>query len=136
MLNENKIKIRTKIALFEKESKSTKLKIEKLTTAKYIANGIFWTFISISVAFAFFLILISLCKGNFSDDIRYFLNNPIALLANKKVIISYVVVEIVFILIALAFYSYKYFKLQPKISEYKRRWNILKGFAVKKENNK
>ena len=133
MINLNKVKMLAKLANFEKQTKKTKQELEAMTKNKYIANGIWWTFVTSSTAFLAVLVLKSLCLGDINTAFRQFLNDPFTIIGNLKMWIFYIIFEIIFLFIALVFYNKKFDISYGKLEEYKRRQINYNEFYNKKD---
>ena len=121
MIDENKVKMLTKIAKFEHETRKTRRELESLNRGKYVSRCIFWTVIATTIAFFAAVILFSLIRGTFNDNLSMFLNGNFRAFANPAIWVPYTIYEGCFIIIALAFYHYRYNKLEKKLDEYLRR---------------
>lgn len=133
MINENKVKMLAKLAGFEKDTRKTKKQLEALTKGKYIANGIWWTFVTSSAAFFAVFILKSFCLCDINTDIRDFLNDPFIIIGDIKMWLFYIIFEVIFLLIAIAFYTKKFDKAYGRLEEYKRRQINYNEFYNKKD---
>lgn len=121
MIDENKLKMLTKIAKFEHEVRKTGRELESINRFKYIAMGIFWTVIATTVAFFAAILLVSFVNGTFNENATKFLNGNFEAFTYPFIWISYMIFEGCFIVIAFAFYYFKYNKLEKKLEEYLRR---------------
>ena len=121
MIDENKVKMLTKIAKFEHETRKSRKELESLNRFKYVSRGVFWTVISTTIAFFAAIVLVSLLSGTFNENATMFLNGNLKAFANAYIWVPYIFYEVGFILIAIAFYIYKYSKLEKKLEEYLRR---------------
>ena len=121
MIDENKLKMLTKIAKFEHESRRSGRELESMNRFKYIATGIFWTVITTSAAFFAAVLLIVYINGTFNENVTKFLNGNFEAFIHPFIWIPYVIFEGCFIVVAFAFYYFKYNKFEKKLEEYLRR---------------
>lgn len=128
MIDEKKVKMLTKIAKFEHESGKSHRELESLNRRKYIIRGVFWTIIASSVAFFAAIVLVSFINGTFTDHLTKFLNGNFKAFTYPSIWIPYVIFEGCFVLIAIAFYFYKYNKMERKLEEYLRRQSTYNDF--------
>ena len=59
MIDENKVKMRTKLAKFEYETRRSKSELESLNRGTYVFKGIFWTFVATTVAYLAAVVLVT-----------------------------------------------------------------------------
>ncbi len=128
MIEENEVKMLTKLARFEYETGKSEKELKNLTKGKYVAHGVFWAIVSSTAAFLLVLLLISYIRGTFNDNLVTFLNGDFQALFYPYIWISYLIYEGCFILIAIAFYSQGYKKLEVKLEEYLRRRSTYEDF--------
>ena len=121
MIDENKLKILTRLAKFEYEAGKTGRELESMNRFKFIATGIFWTVITTTVAFFAVVLLIVFINGTFNENVIKFFNGNFEAFTHPFIWIPYVIFEGCFIVIAFAFYYFKYNKLERKLEEYLRR---------------
>ena len=74
MINENKVKMLTKLAVFEKKIYRSPEEIRRLSRKKFVAKGIWWTFCAVTVAFIIVLVIWTLCQNNLEIVFTDFLN--------------------------------------------------------------
>lgn len=123
MNSEIKLKIMIKQALQEKKNGNNPQSYSDLSKKKYVLSGVFWTIISVFVAFVSFLIIFTISNNIFFDVIRNVLDNPGFIFDNYIFNIVFIITESVFVLIAIAYYSYKF----------DREFNELRVFIRRKE---
>lgn len=133
MVNENKVKMLTKLAGFEKRHYRTSDDIEKLRRGKYVAKGVWWTFCASTVAFIAMLVIHSLILNNTDEIFEDFLNGKMYMFTDLRLWIEYILFVSGFVIIALVFYNRKYTGLLPQLEEYKRRKNNYDDFYTRKE---
>ena len=78
-------------------------------------------------------ILKSFCLGDINTDIRDFLNDPFIIIGDIKMWLFYIIFEVIFLLIAIAFYTKKFDKAYGRLEEYKRRQINYNEFYNKKD---
>ena len=105
MLNENKVKMMTKIAIYEKNEGKTMLKTAKYFKGDFIAFGILKTIITTTIAFVIIVLLYVLCNA---EGLMNQINSMDYMALGRKVAVYYVLMLIIFTAIAAAVYNYKY----------------------------
>ena len=117
LLNENKIKMMTKMAIYEKNEGKSMLKTAKYFKGDYIAFGVLKTVIALAMYF--------LCnaEGMIRD-----INNLDYIGLAKKFALYYVLMLVVFCVIAGFVYYFRYENTRKGIKRYFSRLNKLERF--------
>ena len=105
MLNENKIKMMTKMAIYEKNEGKSMLKTAKYFKGDYIAFGILKTVIATTFAGIILLTMYFLCNA---EGLIQQINNLDYVGLAKKISLYYVLMLIVFCVISGIVYYYRY----------------------------
>ena len=133
MINENKVKMLTKLAVFEKKIYRSPEEIRRLSRKKFVAKGIWWTFCAATVAFIIVLVIWTLCQNNLEIVFTDFLNGRTYMFTNARLWIEYIIFAAAFVIIAFIFYNKKYTRLSSEINEYIRRQNNYEDFYTRKD---
>ena len=133
MINENKVKMLTKLAVFEKKIYRSPEEIRRLSRKKFVAKGIWWTFCAVTVAFIIVLVIWTLCQNNLEIVFTDFLNGRTYMFTNARLWIEYIIFAAAFVIIAFIFYNKKYTRLSSEINEYIRRQNNYEDFYTRKD---
>ena len=135
MLNENKVKMMTKMAIYEKNEGRRMLKTARYFKSDYIAFGILKTLITTSIAYIIMLIMYVLY--NMESIIRD-INKLDYTEVGTNLIIGYVAMIVVFSAIALVVYGKQYDNSRNGLKRYFSRLNKLERFynGHKRKNNK
>ena len=125
LLNENKIKMMTKMAIYEKNEGKSMLKTAKYFKGDYIAFGVLKTVIATKFAGVILLAMYFLCnaEGMIRD-----INNLDYIGLAKKFALYYVLMLIVFCVIAGFVYYFRYENTRKGIKRYFSRLNKLERF--------
>ena len=125
LLNENKIKMMTKMAIYEKNEGKSMLKTAKYFKGDYIAFGVLKTVIATTFAGVILLAMYFLCnaEGMIRD-----INNLDYIGLAKKFALYYVLMLIVFCVIAGFVYYFRYENTRKGIKRYFSRLNKLERF--------
>lgn len=125
LLNENKIKMMTKMAIYEKNEGRKMLKTAKYFKGDYIAFGILKTIISTTFAGVILLAMYFLCnaEGMIQD-----INNLDYMGLARKFAFYYVLMLIVFCTIAGLVYYFRYESTRKGLKRYFSRLNKLERF--------
>lgn len=133
MLNENKIKMMTKMAIYEKNEGNTMLKTAKYFKGDYVSLGVLKTIISVTVAFVVLVILYVLCQV---DSLVENINSLDYASLGKSVVGYYVAFIIIFGIISGAVYSSKYERSRKEMKKYFSRLNKLERFYNSQKKKK
>lgn len=133
MLNENKIKMMTKMAIYEKNEGNTMLKTAKYFKGDYVSLGVLKTIISVTVAFVVLVILFVLCQV---DSLVENINSLDYASLGKSVAGYYVAFIIIFGIISGAVYSSKYERSRKEMKKYFSRLNKLERFYNSQKKKK
>lgn len=135
MLNENKVKMMTKMAIYEKNEGRRMLKTARYFKSDYIAFGVLKTLITTSIAYIIMLIMYVLY--NMESIIRD-INKLDYTEVGTNLIIGYVAMIVVFSAIAFVVYGKQYDNSRNGLKRYFSRLNKLERFynGHKRKNNK
>ncbi|MDD5829611.1 MAG: hypothetical protein PUD10_10725 [Lachnospira sp.] len=125
LLNENKVKMMTKMAIYEKNEGKTMLKTAKYFKGDFIAFGILKTIITTTIAFVIIVLLYVLCNA---EGLMNQINSMDYMALGRKVAVYYVLMLIIFTAIAAAVYNYKYEHSRKGLKRYFSRLNKLERF--------
>lgn len=133
MLNEDKIRVMTKLAIYEQGKGKKVINNNKYYKKDYVGVKMLNTAITITMAYMICLALWVMYK------IDYFVEEIVNIdLFNlgKKVLVIYVIVFILYMLISYAVYSMKYLKMQDMNKEYSENLKELYLIYKKEERSK
>lgn len=135
MLNENKVKMMTKMAIYEKNEGRRMLKTARYFKSDYIAFGILKTLITTSIAYIIMLIMYVLYN---MESIIKDINKIDYTEVGTNLIIGYVTMIAVFSAIAFVVYGKQYDNSRNGLKRYFSRLNKLERFynGHKRKNNK
>ena len=135
MLNENKVKMMTKMAIYEKNEGRRMLKTARYFKSDYIAFGILKTLITTSIAYIIMLIMYVLYT---MESIIKEINKMDYTEVGTNLIIGYVAMIAVFSAIAFVVYGKQYDNSRNGLKRYFSRLNKLERFynGHKRKNNK
>lgn len=133
MLNENKIKMMTKMAIYEKNEGKTMLKTAKYYKGDYVSLGVLKTVIAVTVAFAVMVVLFALCQV---DSLVENVNSLDYASMGKTIAGYYVGLIIIFGIISGAVYSSKYENSRKEMKKFFSRLNKLERFYNSQKKKK
>ena len=125
LLNENKVKMMTKMAIYEKNEGRKMIKTAKYFKSDYIAFGVLRTLITTTIAFIIMLVMGVLYN---IDKIITDINNLDYSAIVTGIIICYIVMLILFSVIALIVYGRQYDNSRKGLKRYFSRLNKLERF--------
>lgn len=131
MLNEEKIRLMTKLAIYEQGEGRESIKSNKYYKKDYVGLKMINTAITITLAFMLCLVLWVIYKVDF------FTKNIVSMnlfTLGKKILIIYVITFIIYMLISYVVYSIKYLKMQDMNVEYSE--NLKELYMVYKREEK
>lgn len=115
MVDEKKVALMTKLAIFEKHESSNSLVLSKYYKSDYVrfnmlktliaATVVYWAIIAAYIFVKFDQMLADINKLNYFDLIY-------------KVLVGYVITLLVFFLFSSMVYSYRYYKARPGLTKY------------------
>lgn len=125
MLNENKVKMMTKMAIYEKNEGKRMLKMSRYYKGDFVTLGVLKSIIASTFAFAVIVIFFALCN---MEKIVSEVNTMDYTLIAKKLGIYYIIFLIVFSIIAGIVNAYQYNKSRAGLKKYLSRLNKLERF--------
>lgn len=133
LLNENKIKMMTKMAIYEKNQGRRMIKTAKYYKGDYVALGVLKGTIATTIAYIIVLMMVIICNvekivANI-DSIDY-------LQIGKTAVLYYVIALIVFSVISGIVCAYQYEKSRGGLKTYFSRLNKLERFYNKQRSRK
>ena len=127
MLNERKIRLMTKLAIYEKKEGKEDLKLAKYYKGDYARMQAWRTGIAVTVAYVFLVLIAVVYKA------EYFLDNAFTIdyeALGKKILGVYVIVLAVYVITAMLGYSIKYSESRKKLARYFRMLRKLNHFYL------
>ena len=118
LLNENKVKMMTKMAIYEKNEGRRMLRTARYFKGDYVAFGILKTLITTTLAFAIVAIMYVVENINSMDYLAF----------GKKVAIYYIIMLVIFAITAGFVYSFQYENSRKGLKKYFSRLNKLERF--------
>ncbi len=125
MLNENKVKMMTKMAIYEKNEGKRMLKMSRYYKGDFVTLGILKSIIASTLAFAVIVIFFALCN---MEKIVSEVNTMDYTLIAKKIGTYYIIFLVVFSIIAGIVNAYQYDKSRAGLKKYLSRLNKLERF--------
>ncbi len=125
MLNENKVKMMTKMAIYEKNEGKRMLKMSRYYKGDFVTLGILKSIIASTLAFAVMVIFFALCN---MEKIVSEVNTMDYTLIAKKIGTYYIILLVVFSIIAGIVNAYQYDKSRAGLKKYLSRLNKLERF--------
>jgi H+/Cl- antiporter ClcA len=125
LLNENKVKMMTKMAIYEKNEGRDMIKNARYFKSDYIALGMLKTLIATTIAYIIMTIMYAMFN---LENIVADINSLDYVSIGKKLAIYYVIVLVIFGIIAGFVYGYKYEHSRKGLKKYFARLNKLERF--------
>ena len=127
MLNERKIRLMTKLAIYEKKDGKEDIKLAKYYKGDYARLQAWKTGIAVTIAYVLLLVVAAVYK------LEYFLDNAFVIDFKElgmKVLGIYIIVLTVYVVIAMLGYSLKYAASRKKLAKYFRMLRKLNHFYL------
>lgn len=125
MLNENKVKMMTKMAIYEKNEGKRMLKMSRYYKGDFVTLGVLKSIIASTFAFAVIVIFFALCN---MEKIVSEVNTMDYTLIAKKLGTYYILFLVVFCVISGIVNAYQYDKSRTGLKKYLSRLNKLERF--------
>lgn len=132
MLNNNKIKIMTKLALYEKGNGKNDIKISQFYKTDYIRYNILKTIVSITVGFLFLLTLVGLY------NVEYFINEATKINYKQmgmNILILYLIVVTIYTILTIIVTSLKYKNTRKHLVKYNKNLKELNEIYKNEKND-
>jgi hypothetical protein len=133
MLNENKIKMMTKMAIYEKHEGRQMLKNSHYFKGDYVAFGVLRTLIATTFAYILMVILYVLCD---MEKIIANINSMDYAVVGKKLGLYYILLLVVYAVIGAMVYTYRYNRSRKGLKKYFSRLNKLERFYNSQKKKK
>jgi hypothetical protein len=125
LLNENKVKMMTKMAIYEKNEGRNMVRNAKFYKGDYVALAALKSTITTTIAFVIIVVMVAMC--NTENLIRQINSMDYATLG-KKIAMYYILALVVYALISGLYSAYQYDKSRSGIKKYFMRLNKLERF--------
>lgn len=126
MLNEQKVKMMTRMAIYDKEHSLLKKGAAKSFKTDYVTFGILRTIFTVTIAFAVCVAMYVLYNA---DVLMENINSLDYMALGRMFLGYYCVFVVIYIVIALFYYSYKYDKSKAEIRKYYSNLKRLERFS-------
>ena len=125
MLDENRIKLMTKLASYEEEEGKKALIITKYFRSDYVGFHMIKTAISISISYCLMVAIWLIYKWDYLID---HINNIDLVVLGRKLVIQYLGLLVVYVVIAYILYSIRYLKASQSVREYNKNLRRLEKY--------
>ncbi len=130
MINEEKVKLMTKLAIYESTKGKKQLNISKYYKRDYVRYNMFKTAVSATIAF---LLLLGVYAMLNMEELLLALNDMDILKEAEKLGIFYLIFLIAYMVIARLVYAHYYEKVKPDVIQYNHNLKKLKEMYDKEE---
>lgn len=125
MLNENKVKMMTKMAIYEKNEGRKSLKTAKYYKTDFIAFGVLKSLITTTIAYVILVVMVVMCN---LEDMLAQANDLDYIAMGKQMCVYYVIMLLVFSIIAGIVSAYRYEQYKKGLKKYSSRLSKLERF--------
>lgn len=126
MLNEKKIRLMTRTAIYEKHEGKEDLKINQYCGGDYVRFNMLKTLIGVTIAV--FLCSCIYVMYSSEDIFEVFFKIDFKELA-RLLLTAYVLSLIVYIIISLLFYQYKYLRTSKRLKRYNKNLSLIEKYS-------
>lgn len=133
MLNENKVKMMTKMAIYEKNEGKRMLRTARYFKGDFIAFGILKTLIATTFAFILIVVMYALCNA---EGLVNDINSMDYAALGRKIAMYYILMIAVFTVISGIVYNFQYERTRKGLKHYFSRLNKLERFYNGHKNKK
>lgn len=131
MLNENKIKMMTKMAIYEKNEGKKSLKTAKYYKTDFVTFGVLKSVIATTLAYIIAVVLYVLCT---LESLLAEVNDIDYVAVGTKMCVYYIIMLIVFAVISGFVSAYQYERYQKGLKKYNSRLTKLERFYSVQKN--
>lgn len=127
MLNEEKIRLMTRTAIYEKREGKEDLKLNQYCGSDYVRFNMLKTLIGITISVFLCSCIYLMCSSEdifqliFKIDIQQLL---------RLLLTAYFLSLVVYIIISLLFYQYKYSKAKKRLKLYNRNLTLIEEYEI------
>ncbi len=125
LLNENKVKMMTKMAIYEKNEGRKSLKTAKYYKSDFVALGVLKNLITTTIAYVILVVLIVMCN---LEDMLAQVNELDYIALGKKMCIYYIIMLVVFSIIAGLVSAARFEQYRKGLKKYSSRLSKLERF--------
>lgn len=130
MINEEKVKLMTKLAIYESQKGKKQLNISKYYKRDYVRYNMFKTVVAATVSFIMLLAIYVLVNA---EDLLMSLNELDFMKEATKLGILYVVFILIYMIVARIIYARRYEQVKPDVIIYNHNLKKLKEMYDKEE---
>lgn len=132
MLNSRKIRVMTKLALYEQDKGKDDIKMGKFYKTDYVRLQMLKTIVSVTLGYALILLMIGMYKSEFLINEAVTLN---FVRIGQVILGFYIITVTVYIICAIIGYSLKYDKSRKHLSRYYKSLKKLSGIYNEEKAN-
>lgn len=131
MLDNNKIKLMTKLAIYEKNEGQEDIKLSKYYKTDYIRYQIIKSIVSVTVSYLLILLMVAFYKSEYLIQEAVKLNYKVI---GLKVLGIYLILLTIYIFGSIALYSFKFDSSKKRLFKYRKNLKRLRQFYNNEEN--
>lgn len=117
MVNEEKVKLMTQMAIYESTKGKEQLPVSKYYKSDYVKFHMLKTAVAATFAYALILTLYGLLHA---EELLEQINGMDYLATGKALLLSYAIVVVIYVIIAWVIYSIRYERIKPDVIKYNR----------------
>lgn len=117
MVNEEKVKLMTQMAIYESTKGKEQLQVSKYYKSDYVKFHMLKTAVAATFAYALILTFYGLLHA---EKLLEQINGMDYLATGKALLLSYAIVVVIYVIIAWVIYSIRYERIKPDVIKYNR----------------
>ncbi|MBQ3601342.1 MAG: hypothetical protein II992_09115 [Lachnospiraceae bacterium] len=123
MVQEKKVEMMTKLAIFEKNEKDKAMKLTKYYLTDYVRGELLKSFFCVTIGYLIIGVILSLYNLEYLISHATSLNYPELI---GKIVMGYIVLQGVYLIIGMIGYQRRFHKAKRKVKNYDRELNELR----------
>lgn len=133
MLNEDRIKLMTKLAIYEEKEGKEHIKVGSYYKNDYLSIHLIWTGITTTIAYALIVLLWVGYKIEYFMENIHKMNLPAL---GRGILLGYILFLIAFLVIAYFIYSRRYQRAKRSLKKYNNQLRTLDKMYVSEDKNR
>ncbi len=125
MLNEEKIRLMTRTAIYEKHEGKEDLKVNQYGSSDYVRFNMLKTLIGVTISVFLCSCIYLMCS---SEDIFQLIFKIDVKALARLLLTAYFLSLVVYIIISLLFYQYKYSKAKKRLKQYNKNLTLIEEY--------
>ncbi len=131
MLNEEKIRLMTRTAIYEKREGKEDMKVNQYSGSDYVRFNMLKTLIGVTISVFLCSCIYLICS---SEDIFQLIFQIDVRALARLLLTAYFLSLVVYVIISLLYYQYKYSKAKKRLKLYNKNLNLIEEYEDMEES--